>query len=92
MIEEEDEAALKSVLFHVSIDVLPLFYVQLNFVSFSFIFPILYCGLFLSNTTILFLFSKKFMQNSKDFVRRVPDEDIEPLSGNGETSDHNFKV
>ncbi|CAB4307530.1 unnamed protein product [Prunus armeniaca] len=45
MIEEEDEAALKSVLFH----------------------------------------------NSKDFVRRVPDEDIEPLSGNGETSDHNFK-
>lgn len=35
MIEEEDEAALKSVLFHVSIDVLPLFYVQLNSVSFS---------------------------------------------------------
>lgn len=40
------------------------------------------------------------MQNSKDYVRRIHDDDLddddedlfEPLSGNGETSNHMFKV
>lgn len=39
------------------------------------------------------------MQNSKDYVRRIDDDDLdddedllEPLSGNGETSNHLSKV
>lgn len=51
----------------------------------------------MSDMTCFFL--TQYMQNSKDYVRRIHDDDLdddedllEPLNGNGETSNHMFKV